>query len=364
MKILFVAHDSCRAGAQLLLMNFIHWVKANTKHEAIIVLKKDGELKDEISELASTYVWRLDNSFISKITRKVYRNSIVRNIKSFNPDVIYSSTITNGHILHDLSFLNKPVVTHVHEMDYWIKESGEQNLQYNIEHTTKFIVPAQAVKNNLCGKHGADLNKCVVIPEFVNLKTDEDKSLHDKLGIADGAILIGASGGEVWRKGKDLLVPMVINFFAKYGGSENIHFVWIGGQLNHELIHDLEHSGYAEKIHFVEHLPNAHQYFGSLYMFLMMSREDPFPLVNIEAASRGVPVLCFDKSGGTPEFINGRAGAIVPYLDIAAMADKILELLGDKAKRNELGVNAKEEATKYHIDVIAPRIVEEIEELV
>ncbi len=364
MRILFIAHDSFRAGAQLLTMTFIEWVQANTEHEIVIILKKDGELKSEISKLAPTYIWRLDNSFISKISRKVYRSGILRKIRSFNPDIIYSSTITNGSILHALDFLNKPVVTHVHEMDYWINQFGEQNLQHNIEHTTKFILPAQAVKENLCSKHVAAPNKCVVIPEFINLKTGLDKSLHERLGVSGKAILIAASGGEIWRKGKDLLVPIVINFFSKYSGLDDIHFVWIGGEMTHELNHDLENSGYIDRIHFIEHLPNAQQYFGSLYLFLMLSREDPFPLVNIEAASRGVPVICFDRSGGTPEFINDRAGAVVPYLDIAAMADKILELLADRGKRDELGVNAKKESGKYHVDVIAGKILKEMDNLV
>ena len=92
----------------------------------------------------------------------------------------------------------------------------------------------------------------------------------------------------------------------------------------------------------------------------MISREDSFPLVNIEAAAQGVPVLCFDSAGGTPEFINGRAGAVVPYLDLVAMSDKILELLGDRAKRDELGANAKKESGKYTVDIIAKRVLGEI----
>ena len=50
----------------------------------------------------------------------------------------------------------------------------------------------------------------------------------------------------------------------------------------------------------------------------------------------GLAVVAFEDSGGAPEVLKG-AGACVPYLDVAAMANKVRELLNDPAKRTGMG---------------------------
>jgi glycosyltransferase involved in cell wall biosynthesis len=360
MNILFISHDSDRAGAQLLLLGLLKWIKTNTKHSVAVLVKKDGVLCEDLKEFGSVYLWRMDNSFISKITRKIYRLGIRKRIENFSPDLIYSNTIVNGSILNELSFLNKPVLTHIHELEYWINIAGEENMQFNIQHTNKFIAVSEAVKENLINKHNVESGKIDVINGFVDIY-EEKSSLYEFLKLPKDSILIGASGGESWRKGKDLFIPLAIETL-KHLETDNVHFVWVGGRMTYELKYDLEKSGYADRIHFIEHLENAKQYFGDLYLFLMTSREDSFPLVNIEAAAHGVPVLCFDSAGGTPEFINGRAGAVVPYLDLVAMSNKIWGLLEDKEKRNQLGKNAKEESGKYSVDIIAGKIIKKMQE--
>ena len=41
----------------------------------------------------------------------------------------------------------------------------------------------------------------------------------------------------------------------------------------------------------------------------MTSREDPFPLVNLEAMTNGVPVICFKDSGGSEELVDSSSGS-------------------------------------------------------
>ena len=61
-------------------------------------------------------------------------------------------------------------------------------------------------------------------------------------------------------------------------------------------------------------------------LLALTSREDPCPLVNMEAMESGLPVVAFDGAGGAPEVL-GDAGVCVPYLDVAAMAAAVRELL-------------------------------------
>ncbi len=47
----------------------------------------------------------------------------------------------------------------------------------------------------------------------------------------------------------------------------------------------------------------------------MTSREDPFPLVVLDALDARVPVIGFDGGGGFVELLQRDCGVLVPYLD-------------------------------------------------
>jgi hypothetical protein len=68
----------------------------------------------------------------------------------------------------------------------------------------------------------------------------------------------------------------------------------------------------------------------------LVSREDPFPTVAIEAMNAGVPVIAFNNSGGIPEFLKeGRFGYVVPYCDTLAMAGQLKTLLTNGVDQEE-----------------------------
>jgi len=96
--------------------------------------------------------------------------------------------------------------------------------------------------------------------------------------------------------------------------------------------------------------------------FCLTSREDPFPLVVLEAASLEKPVLCFAEAGGPPEFVENHCGFVLPYLDVAAMSARIVELIENPSLRDELGRRARAKVLERHdVEVVAPRIMNIIE---
>ncbi len=83
-------------------------------------------------------------------------------------------------------------------------------------------------------------------------------------------------------------------------------------------------------------------------LFILTSREDPFPLAAIEAGLLGLPIVCFQKATGIAEVINKEC--TIPYLDVDKMASKIIELLHDKTKREQLG-----EENKLYFETLTPK---------
>ena len=76
----------------------------------------------------------------------------------------------------------------------------------------------------------------------------------------------------------------------------------------------------TDAVHFVGELENPHPLLNACDLFCLPSREDPFPLVMLEAGALGKPMVCFDGAGGAKEFAARGAGIVVPYLDVPAMA--------------------------------------------
>lgn len=308
---------------------------------------------------------------INKVLNKLHFKRLMNKLVQDDIGLIYSNTITNGEILTFLSGMNCPVITHVHELEYSIHQTGVSNLEMVKRYTKKFIVVSEAVKNNLIVIHGIPSDRIVLVPGFIPAVSmthslDVASNMRHVLNIPSDAFIVGSSGMGTWVKGKDLFIQLAIAVIKK-AGNRPIHFVWVGGYLDvteaYQIKHDLYHAGIMNNVHFIEHVTNPLDYYCHFDSFAMLSREDSFPLVNLEAAVLGKPIVCFDSAGGSPEFVEDDAGFVVPYLDIDAMADKLILLSMDNVLRQKLGTRAAEKVTdRYNISVGAPKILDIIEQ--
>lgn len=155
-----------------------------------------------------------------------------------------------------------------------------------------------------------------------------------------GQLSVRRAGPRPARKGYDLFIMTAIEAL-RAEPRRDLHFLWVGGGGNRytpfEISHDLRKLGLERRIHFAGHRSDYFDYLAAFDMLCLTSREDCFPLVMLESAALGKPVLCFAESGGSPEFVRHDAGFVVPYLDVRAMAARVVELAGNPVLRGELG---------------------------
>lgn len=77
-------------------------------------------------------------------------------------------------------------------------------------------------------------------------------------------------------------------------------------------------------------------------LFTMVSRQEAFPTVFLEANAHGKASVA-GRTGGVPEVVqDGITGVIVDPHDVQAVADAIIELLNDPAKRRKMGEAARQ----------------------
>lgn len=243
----------------------------------------------------------------------------------------------NGEILDKLNVHSCPTTSIIHELgsfsNYMEHNSGTVSI--TLKKSDRLIVVSEAVKKDIAAR--LDLlnirKKIEVIPGFASLQ--RNNSLQKKTG---DTFIVGASGSLIFRKGPDLFIRIAYEVL-KHQPDANIHFHWLGGDLNSlfyfELLEEVKKYNLEGKIKFSGGSDDPLPIFQSFDLFCMTSREDPFPLVNMEIAQLGIPILSFKNNGGTSEFLKEESEFLVPYGDCEAFASKILELVNNREVYSE-----------------------------
>ena len=81
------------------------------------------------------------------------------------------------------------------------------------------------------------------------------------------------------------------------------------------------------------------------------SLEDNLPNTILEAMACGVPVVAFDVGGARDALVDGESGMLVAAGDSAALADRLVSLVNDRAKREAMGQAARRRA----VSIYAPK---------
>ena len=382
-RVLFVGHDAARTGAPLLLLQFLRWLAANSSVQFELLLRNGGELVPEYSQIASTYVLNYSGTGLRVVellvrarARLRFGSSIGGLLRRRYPlqtfPVIYSNTVANGEIVDFFGKRGHRIICHAHEMKYGIARWGGETAKESSAYVHSFIAASQAVKRDLTEMWGLAENKIEVIHSFgrpyeLSLGSQQEcrTRIRAKLKIPDADVVVGMCGTVDWRKGADLF-PLLARAIKTRVGTRPYRFIWIGSRANApehlQLVYDIERLGLNHDTTIIGEVRNAHEYLAALDIFALTSREDPCPLVMLEAAALALPIVCFGQSGGAPDFVGRDAGKVVPYLDVAAMADAVLELGADPETRKSLGSMGKSRvASGFSIQSQAPKILEVIE---
>ena len=379
---LLIGHDASRTGAPLVLLRLIRWLRERTAMRPSVLLLEGGPLADDFRALTPT--WILQEALESSIVPLSLRRSrgfqwlanagarrIVRQIAATKPDLIYANTAAVRPGLDLLEGIDAPIVVHIHELETVLRSIGTFNVAKVLRRADRVVAASLAVRENLVARHGVDPTRLDVVHEFIptapsliGVRDDRRRMLAEALGVdlAEGVGLVVAVGNLGWRKGSDLFVPLARSVLSRLGGRP-VHFVWIGGFLGEVDRHrrEAETAGLGGVVHYLGSRPDPLNLFDACDVFALLSREDPYPLVMLEAAALGKPIVCFGGSGGAPEFVEGDAGVAVPYGDVESMAVRVVELLGDPDRRDALGNAARDKVQAEHdLEIAAPRILDVI----
>lgn len=368
--LLFVSHDAARAGSQIYLLEVIRSFSKMPELEIYLIICKGGELRADFEHFA--HVFEVQGHSQSERCEESIIVDAVRAIGE-SPGVVICNTVATGNVAKALNDIKLPVISIIHELPTTIKTLGEHNLRDAIDSSEAVIVVSEFVKNALIESFDIPDDRLTVLvtgiagwqPESEAGDGGARRRIFERYGLPDDAALILGCGSIHHRKGTDLFVQVARDVILDHG-LDHAYFLWVGGDEQGPLFrswckHDIAASELPGRVLFAGQQDSTVDYYLAADAFLLTSREDPFPLVNLEALARGLPIVAFRGAGGAEEALADDAGILVPYLDTAEMARAVVRLLEAPRYRAEISQRALSRAReRYRWD----RFIGELRDLV
>lgn len=357
-KLLVVSHEASYTGAPILLLHLLQLLKDELFLSFHIVIVRGGPLEKEFAALGSVTILKPEG--YSNREKKwdwlysAFKNRIQIVIvfcKALRCEAILSNSIINGKVLQWLRFSRKPIFTYVHELksviDTYLKQG---NARASLKYSSAFFYPCKKVKEVLNYDFEVPADRLKRLNYyFPNRGNAISKAILKSKNPESVDLSVCGVGTASFRKGTDLFIDVAKSLQQK---QSRFQFTWIGGfeteEVRNEYLTIVEKNKLNDTVHFPG--PVLPEKVWDLYskfdILLLTSREDPYPLVVLEAAYNRIPSVVFGDSGGITEFVENDAGWIVGDVSANEMAELLFSI--NKSEINERGDAAFNKAVTKH----------------
>ena len=338
-KIAYVCHDAHFHGAQLLSLHIVKRLALIFHYDVHFLLKSGGELEPEYAKYSTVY--NLEREYRTA----EQRGSLISRLFDMGIREAICNTVTSGDLAELFRKKGIRPVTLVHELPNIIKEKGlERHARLLAEYSDRVVFPAVFVREKFQAVAPVDDDKAVIQPQglykgnpYRGRKDEARKALRKRLSLPEHARIVLGVGFADYRKGIDLFVEAAKSVSS---ARDDVYFLWVGN-LHLEMEKKiLEATRLCSRLVLQKAVADTSLFYAGADIYLLTSREDPFPAVVLEAMDVGLPVVGFDNAGGFKDIVTDDTGALVPFEDVEALASAVLRLLGDPQRMEVMGRNA------------------------
>ena len=344
-----------------------------------VLMNGRGPLLGDFQSLCKTMVWTDPAHVTTRLLPRELGDRVLPHLESQYMrallagrrfDLVYANTAASWRQVAAMSGRMPVMVWHIHELEYGLRRViGLEQSARLFPKAERFIAVSESVTETLVARFGVPREKVDLVHGFVPLAVPHDdarlsfrRQIRARLGWPEDAFVVGGCGSLCWRKGTDLFLQVARAVCQEETGAKS-RFLWIGGDKREpttlEFAYDRDALNLGERCVRIDNTPDVSDFYCAMDVFALTSREDPFPLVMLEAGAHGLPVVCFDKSGGGPEFVGTDAGLVAPYLDIASFAAHVRALRDHRDECSNMGAAASAKVRQYFgIESQGPKLLE------
>jgi len=170
---------------------------------------------------------------------------------------------------------------------------------------------------------------------------DRRAAKRNKLGVADGQVLIGTVGHFGPEKGVDLAIDAFQMFLDAHPNSDaRLVVLGTGSEQGERFVRSRVHERNAARIKFVGFQPAPEEWFPAFDLLMHGARNEAFGLVLAEAMACGVPIVA-SRVGGIPEVVDdGGSGYLADAADASSLANALGKALTTPGWRERAAANA------------------------
>jgi glycosyltransferase involved in cell wall biosynthesis len=348
-RILVVLHELTHTGAPRLTLDTLDAVRQQASVRIVSV--EGGSLVNEARRLGPTVVLR-QADFTRILPRRLATGRVVELLASvasrirgareaavlrrWKPQLAYVSSATALSHVPRLRLTDIPIVLQVHELGSALEWFERANPGLILSIPDRYVAVSDAVARDLVNLLGVPSGAVSVIAPYV-LGPVPDATGRDK--DADHVpLVVGGAGNPHWTKGMDLWLLTAREAVDRLG-AERLRFVWVGyrdNQAGLQFRTMISKLGLDDVVELVQETDRPFDHFARFDIFAMSSWEDAFGLAVLETMAMGIPVVCFSRTGGPAEVVDG-AGVVISEMSPSRMADAIVDLANSPQKRREVG---------------------------
>jgi glycosyltransferase involved in cell wall biosynthesis len=165
------------------------------------------------------------------------------------------------------------------------------------------------------------------------------RRLRAELRVPDEDLVVLFVGGDWNRKG----LPIVVEALVRVPRAR----LWVVGSGDSARLETrARRLGVEDRIRFFGARTDGERFYGAADVFCLPSLYEAFPLVGLEAAAAGLPLVATRVSGIEDLVVHGKSGLLVERTN-EAVGDALTVLFADSDLRRRMGVEARDRVSGY-----------------
>ncbi|MCX5685570.1 MAG: glycosyltransferase [Planctomycetota bacterium] len=217
--------------------------------------------------------------------------------------------------------------------------------EFALNRRTLRTANSEAVARYVHGVLKVPLSRIVVIPNGVEVPPLDRQEARDtvrrEFGLLPDQLLVLAVGRQTWAKNYPMLFRAARKTVARR--SDTVFLCAGHGELEETLQQLHREMGLGASLRMLGLRHDVPRLMAAADVFCTSSRTEGCPNAVLEAMASGLPVVAARFEAACEIVADGRTGFLVGLNDDEAMADRLLDLLGDPALRARMGRAALDE---------------------
>jgi glycosyltransferase involved in cell wall biosynthesis len=385
--ILVVSHDASRTGAPVLAWNICR--KLAERFNVVTVLLAGGPLVDDFRDTCAQTIVLPE----PEMRHPLVLEHLIRDITArLDLRLAIVNSIESRMAVEPFAERDCQVLLLVHE--YASYTPSWSSVVSAINCATAVVFSAQSVRHDADQEETRDaLASSVVlrqgksfIPLYRATDNSHDESAQGRTADRDSErsvdafdqvanllnkasprprLILGA-GTVQFRKGVDLFIATAAEFLVARP-ADDVLFVWVGDDPELDLSYtaclraQLRDPRLKGRVLLLKSTGQLEKLYPLADIFYLPSRLDPLPNVAIDAMTAGLPIICFDGTGGIPEILadsRHKEASIASFSSTVAASGMIADLLDDSELRKQVGSENQLIAERtFNMDMYVNRLV-------